>query len=98
MLNLLLWLSCALSSSLPLASAQAAAALTSATASAPFVKGIPAKIDKSARYLPAFLRQGHGLSRRKEAELQIGTRHAVLYQPLKEWIDLVDDWAKQVSL
>jgi hypothetical protein len=35
-----------------------------------------------------------GLGRHKEVELQIGTGHAILYRPLKEWVDLVDDWAR----
>lgn len=42
-----------------------------------------------------FFDKAAGLNRRKEVELKIGTGHAVLYQPLKEWVDLVDEWAKQ---
>lgn len=38
--------------------------------------------------------QSKGLNRRREVELRVGTGHAVLYKPLKEWIDLVDEWAK----
>ncbi len=42
-----------------------------------------------------FFDKATGLNRRKEVELKIGTGHAVLYQPLKEWVDLVEEWAKQ---
>ncbi|MEW5801190.1 MAG: hypothetical protein AB1847_03700 [bacterium] len=35
-----------------------------------------------------------GINRYKEVELKIGTGHAVLYKPLKEWVDLVAEWAR----
>jgi hypothetical protein len=36
-----------------------------------------------------------GLNRRREVELKIGSGHAILYKPLPEWIDLVDEWARE---
>lgn len=51
--------------------------------------------DEFGRTCQPFFEKATGLNRRKEVELQIGTGHAVLYQPLKEWVDLVEEWAKQ---
>ena len=34
-----------------------------------------------------------GLNMRDEVELKIGTGHAILYTPMKEWVDLVVEWA-----
>lgn len=34
-----------------------------------------------------------GLNTREEVELKIGTGHAILYSPMKEWVDLVVEWA-----
>jgi hypothetical protein len=34
-----------------------------------------------------------GLNRHGEVELKIGTGHAILYKPMKEWVDLVVEWA-----
>jgi hypothetical protein len=42
-----------------------------------------------------FFERATGLNRRKEIELKIGTGHAILYQPLKEWIDPAVEWARQ---
>lgn len=36
-----------------------------------------------------------GLNRHKEIELKLGTGHAILYKPLKEWIVPVVEWANQ---
>lgn len=36
-----------------------------------------------------------GLNRHREIVLQVGTGHAILYQPLKEWVDPVVEWAQQ---
>lgn len=41
-----------------------------------------------------FFDRAKGLNRSKEVELKIGTGHAILYQPLKEWVDLVTEWAR----
>ncbi len=41
-----------------------------------------------------FFDKASGLNRRKEVVLKVGTGHAVLYKPLKEWVDLVVEWAK----
>lgn len=35
-----------------------------------------------------------GLNKQKEVELKVGTGHAILYKPMKEWVDLVVDWAE----
>jgi hypothetical protein len=42
-----------------------------------------------------FFDKAHGLNRHDEVVLKVGTGHAVLYKPLKEWVDLVAEWAKQ---
>ena len=42
-----------------------------------------------------FFNKAHGLNRHNEVVLKIGTGHAVLYKPMKEWVDLVVEWAKQ---
>lgn len=44
-----------------------------------------------------FFDKATGLNQRKEVELKIGTGHAVLYKPLKEWVELIDEWAKQAQ-
>ncbi|MBV9958896.1 MAG: alpha/beta hydrolase [Acidobacteria bacterium] len=36
-----------------------------------------------------------GLNRHREIELKVGTGHAILYRPLKEWVDPVVEWANQ---
>ena len=41
--------------------------------------------------------QSTGLNRHKEVELKIGTGHAILYKPLKEWVDLVAEWAAEAA-
>jgi hypothetical protein len=35
-----------------------------------------------------------GLNKQKEVELKVGTGHAILYEPMKEWVDLVIEWAE----
>ena len=35
-----------------------------------------------------------GLNKQKEVELKVGTGHAILYKPMKEWVDLVVEWAE----
>ena len=42
-----------------------------------------------------FFDKAHGLNRHNEVVLKVGTGHAVLYKPMKEWVDLVVEWAKQ---
>ena len=51
--------------------------------------------DEFGRTCEPFFDKATGLSRRKEVELKIGSGHAVLYQPLPEWIDLVDEWSRE---
>lgn len=45
--------------------------------------------------LPGKSSRATGLNRHKEIELQLGTGHAILYKPLKEWIEPVVEWANQ---
>jgi hypothetical protein len=42
-----------------------------------------------------FFDKATGLNRHKEIELKIGTGHAVLYQPLKEWVEPAAAWASR---
>lgn len=42
-----------------------------------------------------FFDKAHGLNKHNEVVLKVGTGHAVLYKPLKEWVDPVVEWAKQ---
>jgi hypothetical protein len=42
-----------------------------------------------------FFERATGLNRHHEIELKVGTGHAILYKPLKEWVDPVVDWANQ---
>ena len=51
--------------------------------------------DEFGRTCQPFFDKATGLNRRKEVELKIGTGHAILYQPLPEWINLVEQWAKE---
>ena len=39
--------------------------------------------------------QAPGVNKHKEAELKLGLGHGLLYRPLKEWVDLVVEWANQ---
>ncbi len=50
--------------------------------------------DEFGRTCQPFFDNATGMNRRKEVELKIGTGHAILYRPLPEWIDLVEQWAK----
>lgn len=38
--------------------------------------------------------QKDSITRYREIQLHLGTGHGILYQPLKEWIDPVTEWAK----
>ncbi len=58
-------------------------------------RAAPERPVQFGRTCQPFFDKATGLNRRKEVELKIGTGHAVLYQPLKEWIDLVEEWARQ---
>jgi len=40
-----------------------------------------------------FFDSATGLNRHREVELKIGIGHAILYKPMKEWVDLVVEWA-----
>ena len=50
--------------------------------------------DEFGQTCQKFFDKASGLNRRKEVVLKVGTGHAVLYKPLKEWVDLVVEWAK----
>lgn len=51
--------------------------------------------DEYGQTCQKFFDKASGLNKRKEVELQIGTGHAILYKPMKEWVDLVAQWAKE---
>ena len=53
--------------------------------------------DEFGRTCQPFFDKATGLNRRKEVELQLGSGHAILYKPLPDWIDLVEQWAKHGS-
>ena len=40
-----------------------------------------------------FFDKATGLGRSNEIQLRVGTGHAILYQPLKEWVEEIDRWA-----
>jgi len=50
--------------------------------------------DEFGQTCKKFFAKAHGLNRRNEVMLKVGTGHAVLYKPMKEWVDLVVEWAK----
>ena len=51
--------------------------------------------DEFGQTCQKFFDKAHGLNRHREVVLKIGTGHAVLYKPMKEWVNLVAEWAKQ---
>ena len=51
--------------------------------------------DEFGQTCQKFFDKAHGLNRHNEVVLKVGTGHAVLYKPMKEWVDLVVEWAKQ---
>lgn len=40
-----------------------------------------------------FFRKSTGISKKKEVVLKLGMGHGILYRPLKEWVDVVTQWA-----
>jgi hypothetical protein len=50
--------------------------------------------DKYGRTCDRFFAKASGLGRKAEIELKLGTGHAVLFQPLKEWVEPTVRWAK----
>jgi hypothetical protein len=52
--------------------------------------------DTGAAMCEKFFAQAKGLNRHKEVELRVGLGHGMLYRPLKEWVDLVIEWANQL--
>ena len=40
-----------------------------------------------------FFKKSTGISKKKEVALRLGLGHGILYRPLKEWVDLVTEWA-----
>jgi hypothetical protein len=53
------------------------------------------KDDTGAGSCRRFLDKATGLNRHKEVELRVGLGHGIVFHPLKEWIDLVVEWANQ---
>jgi hypothetical protein len=53
------------------------------------------KDDTGAGSCQRFFDKAGGLNRRKEVELKIGLGHGIVFHPLKEWVDLVVEWANQ---
>lgn len=51
--------------------------------------------DEFGQTCQKFFDKASGLNRRKEVVLKVGTGHAILYKPMKEWIDPVVEWARQ---
>lgn len=51
--------------------------------------------DEFGQSCQIFFDKATGLNKRREIKLEIGTGHAVLFKPLKEWVDPVTDWARQ---
>lgn len=50
--------------------------------------------DEFGQTCQKFFDKASGLNRRKEIVLKVGIGHAILYKPMKEWIDPVVEWAK----
>lgn len=51
--------------------------------------------DTGAAMCGKYFAQAAGLNRHREVELRVGLGHGILYRPLKEWVDLVIEWANQ---
>ena len=51
--------------------------------------------DEFGQTCQKFFDKAHGLNRHNEIVLKVGIGHAILYRPLKEWIDPAVEWAKQ---
>jgi hypothetical protein len=49
--------------------------------------------DDSAGTCSDFFKKSTGISNQKEVVLKLGLGHGILYRPLKEWVDLVTEWA-----
>lgn len=49
--------------------------------------------DDTAGTCSGFFKTSTGISKKKEAALRLGLGHGILYRPLKEWVDLVTEWA-----
>jgi hypothetical protein len=49
--------------------------------------------DDMAGTCSGFFKQSKGISKKKEVVLKLGLGHGILYRPLKEWVDLVTEWA-----
>jgi hypothetical protein len=40
-----------------------------------------------------FFKKSSGISKKKEVVLKVGLGHGILYRPLREWVDVVTQWA-----
>jgi hypothetical protein len=49
--------------------------------------------DDMAGTCSGFFKKSTGISEKKEVVLKLGLGHGILYRPLKEWVDLVTEWA-----
>ena len=49
--------------------------------------------DEFGQSCQKFFESSTGLNRHREVKLEIGTGHAILYKPMKEWVELVVEWA-----
>jgi hypothetical protein len=49
--------------------------------------------DEFGRTCKKFFTSATGLTKYKEIELKIGTGHAILYKPMKQWVELIVEWA-----
>jgi hypothetical protein len=50
--------------------------------------------DEFGQSCQKFFDKATGINRHQEIELKIGSGHAVLFKPLKEWVDPVIEWAR----
>jgi hypothetical protein len=49
--------------------------------------------DEYGQTCKKFFDKSTGLNRHREVELKLGTGHAIIYRPIKEWVDPVVEWA-----
>jgi hypothetical protein len=50
--------------------------------------------DDMASTCSEFFKRSTGISKKREVVLKLGLGHGILYRPLKEWVDLVAEWAR----
>jgi hypothetical protein len=52
--------------------------------------------DELGQTCKKFFERSTGLNRHSEVELNIGMGHAIIYKPMKEWVELIVEWARGV--